>query len=333
MARCEESRRQIRLNTSSHTTTAANLSNHSNNAKETEKVRKKKMEVKCPKCRFRFTIDASPGMTEYQCNCPRCGTPFTYRVKADDAQAPAPTPVVPEAPAARPEVPQTVGAPAGGARGGYTGRTTPPPFHEPAARRQPSATGSTPPPPPPHVAPQAPVTPAPGRPRRPRPRRKKGCMERLLQVAIVLALILILFNKGCAACHNSQDDDNGVSVERPDNTDKTQPEDNSTTDDAPDESPTGANNQEFDDDEGPQEAPEWIQGNWRYNTQYGSIEVNISGDAITESANGETITGHFKYQDHVIYGNFGDGGSINYKLVESTHQIDCGNGMLMKKVD
>ncbi len=42
------------------------------------------MKVKCPKCRLRFDVPAAVGVNEVQCNCPRCGTPFTYSVTADD---------------------------------------------------------------------------------------------------------------------------------------------------------------------------------------------------------------------------------------------------------
>lgn len=36
------------------------------------------MQVKCPKCRFRYDITAPSGMSEIACVCPRCGQPFTY---------------------------------------------------------------------------------------------------------------------------------------------------------------------------------------------------------------------------------------------------------------
>ena len=38
------------------------------------------MKVKCPKCRYRFDLADAPGMQELQCNCPRCGMPFTFAV-------------------------------------------------------------------------------------------------------------------------------------------------------------------------------------------------------------------------------------------------------------
>lgn len=45
------------------------------------------MKVKCPKCRLRFDVYAAPGISEVQCNCPRCGTPFTYNAATESPAA------------------------------------------------------------------------------------------------------------------------------------------------------------------------------------------------------------------------------------------------------
>ena len=42
------------------------------------------MEVKCPKCRFRYDTPVSSGVNEVACVCPRCGTPFTFSVTEGD---------------------------------------------------------------------------------------------------------------------------------------------------------------------------------------------------------------------------------------------------------
>ncbi len=34
------------------------------------------MEIKCPKCRYKFIDKMPSGINEYSCVCPRCGTPF-----------------------------------------------------------------------------------------------------------------------------------------------------------------------------------------------------------------------------------------------------------------
>lgn len=45
------------------------------------------MKVKCPKCRLRFEMPTAKGITEVQCFCPRCGTPFTYSQAEEDDEA------------------------------------------------------------------------------------------------------------------------------------------------------------------------------------------------------------------------------------------------------
>lgn len=44
------------------------------------------MKVKCPKCRLKFDVPTAIGVNEVQCNCPRCGTPFTYSVSDGDSE-------------------------------------------------------------------------------------------------------------------------------------------------------------------------------------------------------------------------------------------------------
>lgn len=39
------------------------------------------MEIKCPKCRFRYDEQIAPGIKEASCVCPRCGTPFMFKIE------------------------------------------------------------------------------------------------------------------------------------------------------------------------------------------------------------------------------------------------------------
>ncbi len=39
------------------------------------------MEIKCPKCRFKFIDKIPSGVNEFSCVCPRCGIPFTICLK------------------------------------------------------------------------------------------------------------------------------------------------------------------------------------------------------------------------------------------------------------
>ena len=42
------------------------------------------MEVKCPKCRLKFEEDTQAGITEKACVCPRCGTPFIFKIESEE---------------------------------------------------------------------------------------------------------------------------------------------------------------------------------------------------------------------------------------------------------
>ena len=44
----------------------------------------KQIELKCPKCRFKFVEHFHSGLTELSCVCPRCGTPFAYTLTEQD---------------------------------------------------------------------------------------------------------------------------------------------------------------------------------------------------------------------------------------------------------
>ena len=43
------------------------------------------IEVKCPRCRYRYTAPVSPGINELACVCERCGTPFTFSIYNETA--------------------------------------------------------------------------------------------------------------------------------------------------------------------------------------------------------------------------------------------------------
>ena len=44
------------------------------------------MEIKCPKCRFKFEEDIAFGITEKACVCPRCGTPFIFKTTDEETE-------------------------------------------------------------------------------------------------------------------------------------------------------------------------------------------------------------------------------------------------------
>jgi hypothetical protein len=44
---------------------------------------KSTIDVKCPKCRFRYTVDVPASAKEVSCVCPRCGVPFIEPIPED----------------------------------------------------------------------------------------------------------------------------------------------------------------------------------------------------------------------------------------------------------
>ena len=50
------------------------------------------IEVKCPKCRFRFDTEVHRGATEVTTACPRCGFPFSHILDEEVIQEVHPQP-------------------------------------------------------------------------------------------------------------------------------------------------------------------------------------------------------------------------------------------------
>ena len=42
------------------------------------------MEIRCPKCKYKFDEAFAPGILEKACVCPRCGTPFIYNIESEN---------------------------------------------------------------------------------------------------------------------------------------------------------------------------------------------------------------------------------------------------------
>ena len=82
-----------------------------------------------------------------------------------------------------------------------------------------------------------------------------------------------------------------------------------------------------------EKTPSWIQGTWKVETKYGGIMVSIRDNRITETSAGETSHGTFHYQHHRLYCDFGNGETFVYRLDMKAHQIDAGQGLMMKKLD
>lgn len=288
------------------------------------------MNVKCPKCRLWFEVPASPGMIELQCNCPRCGTPFTYAVgeAQSNRQKESETQVEPTAQQTLNQNDTAVGQTSDtDRRQGFDGQrryeangrdgekntatgAVPPPFpHNRTSNRIPSYPQMTSVPP--HFAQKsAPVS----------ERRNRGCcLKWFLFIFLFIALSLALIINQCGSSNSYTSDSlgmddkysNGIEIEPAKSAPPVYKE----------ETPRGSN------------GPSWIQGNWHVDTEYGGISLKIHGNNIAETSGGETSYGTFEYRNHRLYCDFGDNNTFVYTLVEETRQIDAGNGILMSKTD
>ena len=164
------------------------------------------MNVKCPKCRLSFEVSASPGITELQCNCPRCGTPFTYRV--DDEAASNTVTSSPEDGSPTDAVSTDMSSSSSAAS----------PASDAASSSAASASQVVPPPVPPHVSSQAtipftrtiPLRPGGGAGAVPPPmsRKSSGCLKYLLlTVGVILALFsFIVYQCGGSSKSFTADD-------------------------------------------------------------------------------------------------------------------------------
>lgn len=81
-----------------------------------------------------------------------------------------------------------------------------------------------------------------------------------------------------------------------------------------------------------EEMPQWVEGSWHADTDYGGIDVTISGNTIAETEGDETSKGTFYYRGNTLYCDFGDGETFKYRLDPDKHRIDAGRGIYMDKV-
>ena len=233
------------------------------------------MEVKCPKCRFRYDTPVSSGVNEVACVCPRCGTPFTFSVTEGD-----------ERPVQRPEngeiQPET----------SENERAKVPPIPQYSDPRQESQASSndktSSQTPPPFVTPDSykrnPYSPD-------YKRKNNGCLRNCLLVFIVSFVVLVFFVRNCYEDHSY-----GSDV-----IDKNEFYDDST------DNKLAELGQEI--------PPHWLEGTWRVEADYGVVNVAIRGNQIREVLpDGEINRGTFFYKNGNLYCDFGEEKLVLLKL-------------------
>ena len=276
------------------------------------------MQVKCPKCRFRYDITAPSGMSEIACVCPRCGQPFTYLMEdASDEQTESSTSnqdvadesVASDAQAVQTDTPtdtSAVGAtrtttkrPAGSSENLSWQRMNTP--RDNAVRKN-----------------QSPMTGTSNE----QNQKRGGFFRSCFFLFFVILLVLVLTVRSC------------WKSARTDRLDSSSLADDNTEYRLDSEHDVPSSHAEVDpfEEVHPGKAPSWIQGTWTYGTDYGVIKLTINDKKITESIGDETVSGTFYYENRRLVCDFGDPNNITiYRLDTERQQIDAGNGMLMEK--
>jgi len=269
------------------------------------------MEVKCPKCRYRFDTPAEAGVTELACVCPRCGTPFAYTVPEElvgiDKK------IVDSAS-------ESESASVANSQSSQSSASNDAMWNErdveSEERERDNVQRSTS-----NVQrSNSNVQSSNSNVQRPTSNVQRSTSKGCRRGCFVLVFLFLLFFYIVRSCGNTasysgenygSDADTEVSNDRSDNDD-----DNDVD--------------EFSEIK-PETPPSWIQGKWTANAEFGKITLRIRGDKISETAGGETASGMFYYKKGKLYCDFGDGEVFVYRLDSDNRRIDAGRGILMRK--
>lgn len=286
------------------------------------------MKVKCPKCRLTFEVKTIPGITEVACNCPRCGTPFTYQLSEEEADDTAPDTAPDAGPAAGEAAPPQTNATDSG-QAGANGIPPQPNTHQQDQGQQGATYGR-----------DANGYSQPSRSTMPKsdfgqplfnplpsnqPQKPKSCLSscvnKMLGAVLVIAAIIIVANK----CSGSSSDDYAPSA------DVEQPKDAS--------SPSASHEADDFVEVNAQKAPDWIQGTWIYDDDgedgLGRITIVIHGNHLKEQINDmEAAEGTFYYSAGTLHFESPDGRSrCDYPLNHKRKSIEWQDGKFMHKAD
>ena len=276
------------------------------------------MQVKCPKCRFRYDVPVTPGVKELACVCQRCGTPFTYVMTEEEQQSAHQESVSAVGGSSASSNSNTSSSSQGGLPQG--GTNTQQPSSQGGAQGglpqggqvagysntgRPMGMGQG------RGGAQVPLIP---------PRRKGGCMRNCFVIFLVILAIAAFAVRTCISDRSYTSDD------LEDETEMTQDEQNSgEMSRISSDSPFAGINAE--------KAPKWLEGNWAVTTRNGSITITIRGNKIAESSNGQHSSGTFIYERGKLHCDFRDGEDNVRKVDEQNHRIDAGDGAWMHKTD
>lgn len=266
------------------------------------------MQVKCPKCRFRYDTPVAAGITEIACVCPRCGTPFTHTITDDDLSQPSSDPqtgVEDAAPTSR-----VAGMHAEQQQ--HPSSTSPldpstPPLGSSTSEHLNVSTSSDPssqwik-----HTIPAG----------KPQGKSRRGCLRNCLIAFLLVFIVLVFAVRNCFGDRSYKQAMLEQGVEQ-------------SLDEFGDEAVV-RDADEFVEIH-PEPIPDWLEGAWRVETNYGVITITIHGNKIAEESGGEISRGTFYYKQGKLYCDFGDGELSVRPLDMKRKCIDAGDGMFMEK--
>ena len=280
------------------------------------------MEIKCPKCRFRYNMVAAPGMTLLACVCPRCGMPFTFSMSEEDMKESTQASDVQEPTALDDDVRPSM----------KTSTTSQSPLFDassvdvPPSNISKLATADMPIQPylssinpPHHVINRGTIPPGDNNKIQ---QHRWTCLRSCLLIFFLIILLIVFLIHACSR-KNSYTSRNIENVPMIVNSDDGMAPTTSSSDDT--------SKDEFEEVH-PEKAPEWIQGSWSVHTDYGPITITIKGNHIAETEDGETSYGTYYYQNHRLHCDFQHSSVMIFKLDEKKQRIDAGKGMLMDKI-
>lgn len=257
------------------------------------------MEVKCPKCRFKYDTAVAPGITELACVCPRCGTPFSY-VVTEEMKHPQP-----EDPAATEQEPKEVevvtttenGKPAQPT----TGQTSPVTEGGNEGWIENTILGGKRP---------APLTPA------ERQKKRRGCMRNCLLIFLIAFVGLVMVLRSCFGERSYKQTmlEQGIN-------------------ESLNELGDGAIVKDYEPFlvEGAEPVPDWLQGSWRADLSDGYVVITIRGNKISEESGGEFSRGTFFYKKKQLYCKFDGSEEVEHRKVDPKRQCIVYNGVEMEK--
>ncbi|MBQ9636680.1 MAG: hypothetical protein IJV36_02130 [Prevotella sp.] len=244
------------------------------------------MQVKCPKCRFRYDTPVAAGITEAACVCPRCGSPFVYAVTGAGSS----TAELAEEAASTSQ--QAVATEAKAENGSLKYATPIPPNSSKISQNPTKSQNNS------RI-----ILPNPSQPLQ--KGRSRGCLRNCLIVFLVLFIAAVIAVRNCYGdrSYTQMMLENGAS-------------------ESLDEFGDGSVVNDYEDFivEGAEKAPEWLQGTWRIDTETGAVVIVIRGKQIAEESGGEISRGTYYYKKKKLYCKFRESDEVEIRRVNTKRQ-------------